>query len=341
MQNLVKKYLKNVKAKLPEWLKEKKEHKEILAELEEHIWNKAEELSETGHSTLETVQTAINHMGSPESIAKEYKRRGTPKFYITEELWSIYKNVLGFVFFIIVIINIIIPILNVVFDNTSVGNIFEDFSTGILLGFLGSFLVITVIFVALSMEGYFPEDFKSKKTLEDEERQVELAKERGLAYKTKNGKALKPFISPAGEIIGGLIVIVIGLFLFIQPIQGLNNLIDPEFLLLVRFGSLFIIAEGILDMSRGLIGNRQVNTHQIIHGITIVVKLSSISIAVLMIMRPEIFPIIIIDDGFTNIGIAPEYYGLFRVIATLVIMATVLGTIENFYKIYKLQNYKV
>jgi len=340
-QNLINEFLKNVKEKLPEWLKEKKEHKEILAELEEHIWNKAEELSGTGHPTLETVQIAIDHMGTPESIAKEYKRRGTPKFYITEELWSLYKKVLGIVFFIIVLINIIIPILNVVFDNTSAGEIFENVSSGILMGILGSFLVITVIFVALSMEGYFPEDFKSKKTLEEEERQVELAKERGLAYETKNGKALKPFISPAGEIIGGLIVIGIGLFLFIQPIQGLNNLIDPEFLLLVRFGSLFILAEGILDMSRGLIGNRQVNSHQIIHGITIVVKLSSVSIALLMLMRPEIFPIIIIDDGIQNIGIEPEFYGVFRVIATLVIMATVLGTIENFYKIYKLQKYKV
>ena len=70
IQNLVKEYLKNVKAKLPEWLKDKKEHKEILAELEEHIWNKAEELSETDHPTLETVKLAIDHMGTPESIAK-------------------------------------------------------------------------------------------------------------------------------------------------------------------------------------------------------------------------------------------------------------------------------
>ena len=341
MQNLVKEYLKNVKAKLPEWLKEKKEHKEILAELEEHIWNKAEELSETGHSTLETVQTAIDHMGTPESIAKEYKRRGTPKFYITEELWSIYKNVLSFVFLVIVLINIIIPILNVIFDNTSGGEIFESVATGLLMGFLGSFAVITIIFVALSMEGYFPEDFKSKKDLKDEERQVELAKERGLAYETKNGKPLKPFISPPGEIIGGLIVIGIGLFFFIQPIQGLNNLIDSEFLLLVRFGSLFIIAEGILDMSRGLIGNRQASIHQIIHGITILVKLSSISIAGLIIMRPEIFPIIIIDDGFQNIGIATEYYWLFRTIGVLVIIGTVLGTLENFTKIYKLEKYKI
>ena len=93
MEKLINEFLKDVKTKLPEWLKDKKEHKEILAELEDHIWSKAEELSETSRPTLETVQIAIDHMGTPESIAKEYKRRGTPKFYITEELWPYYKNV--------------------------------------------------------------------------------------------------------------------------------------------------------------------------------------------------------------------------------------------------------
>ena len=100
IKNLVKDFLRNVKAKLPDWLKEKKEHKEILAELEEHIWNKAEELSETGQPTLNTVQVAIDHMGTPENIAKEYKRRGTPKFYITEEMWPLYKKVLLIVFLV-------------------------------------------------------------------------------------------------------------------------------------------------------------------------------------------------------------------------------------------------
>ena len=70
MESLVKEFLKNVKTKLPDWLKEKKEHKEILAEFEDHIWSKAEELSKTGQPTLETVQVAIDHMGTPENIEK-------------------------------------------------------------------------------------------------------------------------------------------------------------------------------------------------------------------------------------------------------------------------------
>ena len=344
MKSLVKDFLKNVKTKLPDWLKEKKEHKEILAELEEHIWSKAEELSRTVQPTLETVQVAIDHMGAPENIAKEYKRRGTPKVYITEELWPLYIKVLIIVFLVIIAINIITPIINVIFENINEEEIVDSLATGLQAGLLGAFAVITIIFVALSMQGYFPEDFKSKKSLKEQEKQVKLAKERDLAYETKEGKPLKPFIKPVGEIIGGVILITIGLFLFIQPIPGLNKLIDPEFLLLVRFGSLFVITEGFFDLTRGLIGNRQINTHQIIHVITIIVKLSSISIAVLMMMHPEIFPIIIVDepsDTFQNIGVAPEFYGTFRAIATLVITGMALLTIENFYNIYKLQKYKI
>ncbi len=344
MESLVKEFLKNVKTKLPDWLKEKKEHKEILAEFEDHIWSKAEELSKTGQPTLETVQVAIDHMGTPENIAKEYKRRGTPKVYITEELWPLYIKVLIIGFLVIIAINIITPIINIIFENISAEEIVDSLATGLQAGLLGAFAVITIIFVALSMQGYFPEDFKSKKSLKEQEKQVKLAKERDLAYETKEGKPLKPFIKPVGEIIGGVILITIGLFLFIQPIPGLNKLIDPEFLLLVRFGSLFVITEGFFDMTRGLIGNRQINTHQIIHVITIIVKLSSISIAVLMMLRPEIFPIIVFkesSDTFQNIGIDTEFYNTFRAIAALVIAGMALSTIENFYNIYKLQKYKV
>jgi hypothetical protein len=338
MQNMVKEYLKEVKSKLPDWLKDKKEHKEILADLEDHIWQKAEELS-GGVPTEDSIRMAIAHMGTPKSIAKEYKRRGTPKVYITEELWPLYIKVLIIVFIVIIAINIISQIINVIFENADIIELAGNLVTGIQVGLLGAFIVITIIFVVLSMEGYFPEDFKSKR-----DKKQQIAKERGLAYETMKGKPLKPFIKPVGEIIGGVFLIGIGLFLLIQPIPGLNNLIDPEFLLLVRIGSVFPLVEGSLDLSRGLIGNRQVQTHQIIHIITIIVKLSSISIVVLMMMRPEIFPIIAKDeitDEFQNIGIAPEYYGMFRSIAVLVIVGIALLTIEDFYKIYKLQKYKL
>ncbi len=332
LNNVVNEYLKEVKNKLPEWLKDKKEHKEILAELEDHIWSKAEELSKTGEASLDSVQKAIDHMGTPESIAKEYKRRGTPKVYITEELWPSYKKVLSGVFSLIIIISVIVQIVNLVFGNFDT---IWDGIMGIQIGLLIAFAVITIIFVVLSMEGYFPEDFISKKELE--KRKEEYGKV------DEQEKPKKPFIKPVGEIIGGSIGLIFGVFLIVQPLPFLFSLIDGEFLLFLQFAGIFMIIESGLDITRGLIGNRQPQAHQIVHVFIIAVKLSSISVIIMMMNRPEIFPILIAQnpgEALINIGIAPEFYGLFRIIAGVLIAILALSTIDNFYKIYKLERYK-
>lgn len=345
IQNIIKEYLKNVKSKLPEWLKDKKEHREILSELEEHIWSKAEELSETGSPTLKSIQIAITHMGTPESIAKEYKRRGTPKVYITEELWPSYVRVLGIVFAVIVGISIVSQVIDLIFGNVDfwefIGNIFQGMWTGSLI----SFAIITIVFVALSLEGYFPDDFKSKKILEKEREQLEQARKKGISISEMKKQPVKPYIKPIGEIIGGALGIIFGIFLILQPIPAVfsPSLIDREFLLYLQFAGTFILVEGILDLSRGLIGNRQMIAHQIIHVIAFGVKLASISVVILMMNRPEIFPILIVSepgDALINIGIAPEYYALFRGIAGLIIAIVALSTIEDLYRIYKAEKYK-
>jgi len=344
MKNIVKEYLKEVKSKLPEWLKDKKEHKEILAELEEHIWSKAEELSETGQPSINSIRMAITHMGKPESIAKEYKRRGTPKFYITEEMWPVFIKVLVIVFSVIIGISIITQVVNFIFGNVDFGELIGGIIQGIQIGCLSSFAIITIIFVALSMEGYFPEDFKSKKEREKYKERLEIAREEGIPISEIKKKPTKPFIKPIGEIIGGAIALAVGVFFIAQPIPAITSLIDPEFLLYLQFAGLFILIEGILDLSRGLIGNRQMFAHQIIHGITIGIKLASISVVILMMNRPDIFPILVINepgDALINIGIAPEFYGIFRGIAGLIIALVALSTIEDFYKIYKAEKYKI
>ncbi|MHA2400420.1 MAG: HAAS signaling domain-containing protein [Promethearchaeota archaeon] len=331
MQMLVNEFLTKVKEKLPEWLKDKKEHKEILSELEEHIWNKADELSDTGHSTLESVRSAIDHMGSPESIAKEYKRRGTPKYYITEELWPYYKKAIAVVFGVIVGIVVVSQIVNLIFGNT--GSFLEAIS-GMQWGFLAAFAVISIVFVALSMEGYLPEDFQTKRTKEEVKNGVQIS--------VRERKPAKKIIKPAEDIIGGVIGIVFGMVLIIQPIQALNAVIHTEFLVLLQLAGLFMIGESGLELTRGLIGNRQIRAHQILHGATIVIKLASISVIVLMMNRPEIFPILVVEEWgqpLINIGVSPQFYGLFRGIAGLIIAIVALSTIENMYKIYKLENY--
>ena len=203
------------------------------------------------------------------------------------------------------------------------------------LGFLASFVIITIIFVALSMEGYFPEDFKSQTSLR------KLKEKEPIPGDEKS--YLKPIIKPVETIIGGSLGIVFGILLLTQFIPSIFGLMDSEFRLYLQLGGLFALTEGALDLSRGLLGRRQLNAHQIIHGITIVVKLASVSVVILMMLRPEIFPILVVEQptgSLINIGIHPQYYNIFRIIAGIVIAAVVLSTIENFTKIVRLERYQ-
>lgn len=341
MDSLVKDFLKNVKKKLPEWLKEKKkEIKDILVELEEHIWEKSEELSGMAQPTEDSVRLAIAHMGTPESIAREYKRRGTPKYYITEELWPLYTKVLKIILVVIIAIAIFSTVLNVM-----TGNLAEALSFfGYFMGFFSAFTIVSIIFVVLSMEGYFPEDFKSERELKKEARRLEIAREKGLPISPRTGKPLKPFISPIGEIIGGIIVVSIGIFLITLPIPDLVNSMNPGFLLILGVFGVFTLIEGVLDTTRGVIGNYQVKTHQVIHIITIGVKLAVIPLAVILWSRPDIIPFLIWDESsstLVNVGVSTEFYDFCRNIMAVIIVITIVVPIEDIYKIIKLEKYKI
>ena len=215
MEYSVREYIKEIGKNLPEWLKDKKEHKEILADLEEHLWSKAAELSETGQPDEKSVKLAIDHLGTPHNIAKEYKRRGEPKFYITKELWSLYIKTLSTVFAVIVLLVIIGMIASFFTGSGSFETLVGGLITGIQTGLLLAFTIVTIVFVALSMEGYFPEDFKSKKEqkLMKQLREQEIGE--GVPASQTLKQPLKPFIKPAGEIIGG----GIGLILLINNID--------------------------------------------------------------------------------------------------------------------------
>jgi len=88
---LIKDYINQVKKKMPEWLKWKEEQlQHILDDLERQVINEAHQFAAGSEPTNNDFQEAIDRMGSPESIAKLYKRRGKPKYFITEELFEFY-----------------------------------------------------------------------------------------------------------------------------------------------------------------------------------------------------------------------------------------------------------
>ncbi|NVM44578.1 MAG: hypothetical protein HWN79_06655 [Candidatus Lokiarchaeota archaeon] len=336
MEYSVREYIKEVEKRLPEWLKDKKEHKEILADLEEHIWSKATELSETGQPDETSVKLAINHMGTPQSIAKEYKRRGEPKYYITKEMAPYYGKALSAVFAVIVILVIIGLIVSFFTGNASFDTLVGGLITGIQTGLLLSFTIVTVVFVALSMEGYFPEDFKSKKEQQVMKQLREQELEEGITPSQTLKKPLKPFIKPAGEIVGGGIGLIFGIVLLSQPFP--TYMFFPDFLMILRIFGLITMLEGSLDISRGIIGNRRPNTHQILHALIIPLKLSVIPLIVILMNRPEIFPWF--SEPWIHVGIPVESYGVYRGILSVIITITCLTTIENIYNIIKIQKYK-
>lgn len=336
MNMSVREYLKEVEERLPEWLKVSEEHKEILADLEDHIWSKAAELSETGQPDEISVRLAIDHMGTPQNISKEYKRRGEPKYYITKELWPYYAKALGAVFAVIVTLVIIGLIVSFFTGDGSFESLIGGLISGIQTGLLLSFTIVTVIFVALSMEGFFPEDFKSKK---DQQLMKELRKkeiQEGVPVSQAQKKPLKPFIKPGETIVGGGIGLIFGIVLLSQPFP--THMFFPDFLAIVRIFGLIIMLESSLDISRGILGKRRPKTHQVLHAIMIPLKLSVIPLLGILMNHPEIFPWF--SEPWIHVGIPVEFYGLYRGVLALFIVITCLTTIENIYNIVKIQKYK-
>ncbi|MFX1274105.1 MAG: permease prefix domain 1-containing protein [Promethearchaeota archaeon] len=334
---LIKDFIKQVKEKLPEWLKEKKdEADDILDELEEHIREKSDDLSGKGYSQDDAVRLAISHMGTPSSIAREYKRRGTPKYYITEELWPIYTKVLAIVCSVIIIANVIFYVLNLIF-----GTLPGDLMIG-FMGVFAAFTVITIIFIALSMEGYFPEDFKSPAEVKKKDRQIEKAKVLGLPISQKTGEQLKPFIKPGEKIGGGIFGMIFGFLLIIQPIPNLSAYFTVEFLMLVRLWGITSVAQGSLNLIRGVIGNQQPMNHQIILGIMMGLKVVNALFLILVIQNPGMLPWIDVFQAPPKFGtITPEFYELVKGLVVLIMAITLLSMIEEIYWMVKLEQYKI
>jgi len=350
MEYLVKDFLKEVKEKLPGWIRDNKaERKGVLSELEEHVWDKAEELSETGKPTEQSVRLAISYMGSPSSIAREYKKRGTPKYYITEELWPVYTKVLGIVCGILIVLNIVLFVLNLV-----TAGLIGDLSFSFTSIFI-AFTIITVIFVALSMEGYFPEDFASPSEVRKKEKEMAKGAALGLPVSSKTGEQLKPFIKPTGKIAEGIVGIVFSMIFFMAPIiisnviaeltlRGVTASINTEIYLYIRIWAIIGIVEGGINLSRGIIGNQQPAIHQGVLGVIMATKIANAITMAFVALRPEIIPWIawFPDTGVLIIGtITPEFYGLVQGILLLIAIIVFLTLIEDVYWIAKLERYKL
>ncbi|TFF97174.1 MAG: hypothetical protein EU541_08565 [Promethearchaeota archaeon] len=339
IEKTLEEYLEKVKEKLPEWLKEDKDEvKEILAELEDHLRNRAKDFSDINQITEKSMRLAIAHMGSPSSIAREYKQRGTPHVYISKEMWPLYKKILLIVFPIL----IGITIFSIVF-NLLTGNFDDAFNfIGYYTSFSSAFLIISIIFVVLSMEGYFPEDFTSKAEKERRRKEIQDAKEMGLPISPKTGKQMKPFVKPLEKFIGGAFGMLFAIILLIQPVPAIFSLMKFEFqLILLIFGILFLV-DAITSFIRGALGNRNISAHQLMQWITIILKLMAFPIFIVLAFNPQIVPIINWSDTELIIMEIPaEFIDSYKISMILIGIVILVSNIANIYEIYKLQKYKI
>ncbi len=323
MEETIKDYLKKIEEKLPEWMKDDKEElTDILNEIEEHIRDRAEELSNSGISMESSVQQVLTHMGAPEAIAKEYKRRGTPKVFISEDLWPLYTRVLGILSIVVVTVYLVFMIINLVLGR------FQLDIVGILFGLTGVFTIVTIMFVALSMEGYLPENLKSHDERERERRKLKIAEKTGKPISSQVGEPLKSFIQPSSMIVGGIIQMAIGLVFVIQPEMGFTHLIEAQFLTILRLFGVLIISEGSLHLIRGIIGNQQITKHQFIIGIKIFLSIMNIPLLVILMEHPELVPFIPFEDFLIR-----GFFGF-------VIVMVIIGAFSNAYKAITLEKYR-
>ncbi len=250
-------FLNEVRENLPEWLKEKKEDIEVLEELESHIWDKADAIADQQNTqiTEEIVSEAIDSMGTPKAIAQAYKKRGTPKYYITEELWPYYTKTLGIVSVILFALNF----LGAIFRIGEGGlQIWFDLIFGAWSAIIMGAVVVTGIFVALSMEGYLPEDLKE---IIDYEEEVSKWKDE-RAKKQKKAKKVDPPFSRGDVIADGIFTIILGVLLLVQPFESINLFLGETMLEWLRLVSIFTLGEGVMSLNRSFRRMEQIRWHQ-------------------------------------------------------------------------------
>lgn len=323
-QEIVKNFLKQVQNKLPGWLKDNKEEcKDVLNELEEHILDKAREFSEGREPTAFDIQRAIDSMGSPTSIANEYKKRGTPKVFISQELWPWYVKGIQIILVIVITINLIGFIFQALAGNF--GEAFASLWSGIWGGFMWGAVIVTIIFVVFSMEGFLPEDF-------DEE--IKKHKKEQQEPKIKTNKKVKSPLSRGEFMSGGMAAVIVGVFMIVMPVAFINDYLGPVMVEWINIAGIFTLFGGFISLIQALLGMDAVNAQRFLFGLSKLLDVLFLPRALMIGSVLATIPAIV--------ALEPEILGIvmmvFDHLYILVIFGFVVGMIEMVYRIITLRS---
>ncbi len=267
---LVEEFLDEVTKKMPIWMKTKEDElKDVREELESHIWDKADELANEEETNVYHIREAIALMGSPRDIAKEYRRRGTPKFFITEELWTWYYKSLIIVGVIVVFVNLITLAFTLRAGN--LGPAFATFFEGLFNGAVIGFAAISLVYVQLSYHGFLPEDFKVVEirgkeivgipvtTKEKPAKTIDVT----ISKRKKVSKPKKPKLvleSQSSYLFGGILSLAFGFTLIFFPFGNYMSYYAFDmtaFIPWIRLNGGILVAYGFIRFCQALIGNQK------------------------------------------------------------------------------------
>ncbi|OLS28508.1 MAG: hypothetical protein HeimAB125_23740 [Candidatus Heimdallarchaeota archaeon AB_125] len=328
-RELINAFKSEVKKKLPIWLTAKVgELKDFLDELEDHIWDKATELAEGADPEAMHVREAIVQMGSPRKIAKEFRTRGTPKFFVTEELWPWYYRSLIFAGIVSILVNMITMAFKLGKGDTGaiVGNAFWE----MFVGFAFAFAAITLLFVQLSYQGFLPEDFK--RLVEEEPRKH--------PKKPRKGKPKKPkaTISTSGSYLFEAIVgFVIGGVLIFYPFASINEPFMATYMVgfaywLKLVGGAMVIG-GIIRFAQALVGKR-LRFQQLFIALHIIPTSLNLALFLRLHFNPELIQVAL-QNRFTAANI-PQ---IVKIIVILGAVFSIIGMFGELVKVAQLEVY--
>ena len=313
VDEIINEFILEVKKNFPEWLKERKEETEdILFELRTHIYDSASELEGSDSPNLVAVQKAINNMGTPKEIARNYKKRGTPKYFISEELFEYYQRIVGVVLMIGLGLAIIV---NVFFINQGnpVQGIISGISNGLAM-FALFLVVITSIFVWLSSEGYLPEDFDKKNTSET---------------RSNFDKKQFKYYKPGSFLFGGIFGFIFGIFLLSDPLNFFHVTAPDGLKLVIAISGVITILQALLNLMR--IQSKEPGWHLPLNTLDLLLRFPSLALTIyLYINRQWVYDLL---------QFIPEI--LLYVFLVIAIVGTILDMIAKATRLIKLYHFKV
>nr|MDO8110945.1 hypothetical protein [Candidatus Sigynarchaeota archaeon] len=311
---LLDEFLDQVEAKLPQWIKDTKSKRaDVLAELREHVLDKAEELAGSSNVDNVIMQKAIATMGTPESIARAYKRRSTPKIFISTELWPYYLRFFVILAVVVITANLATGIIGYLAGESIA--ILEAIQR-IEFGLCAVFTALTLVFMWLSAEGYFPEDFDEK----------------GKTKASEKVPERRQMVSKPAKLVAASIELFIAIIAITLPFPTLVSLMNPTFTMLIRGMGFCWLASGMFTLGEGLAGTKHPRMLQVCTIAASAVSVLAIMFLVPMILDPSIVPVIYwlnLESPMTVQPMPPEVYtAVVSGFTSIIVIVTVISAVD-------------